>query len=274
VIDSVFMQGTSYIVTYRESGDPARRANLDAVLRWLEALPLSEVIVVEQDVAPTLGDLRGFAGLRSVFAYNPGPFNKSWGFNIGVRYSQGSLLAFGDADVLCRGFPDAVAASRSGVQVVRAFRGVVDLNETESEQLRQNLGRLHDPDFGSAPADRTGRGEHVPLCGGLVIFHRQLLTLLGGWDERFLGWGGEDDAMDIKVRRAGAPSGVRDVADGLHLFHERSNRTPDQMVHYQDNLDLLRQLETLPDVALRRLSDVSWFLAGNQDMFRPPEPLA
>ncbi len=268
------MQGTSYIVTYRESGDPARRANLDTVLRWLETLRLGEVIVVEQDVAPTLGDIRRFAGLRSVFAYNPGPFNKSWGFNIGVRYSQGTLLAFGDADIVCRGFPDAVAASRSGIAVVRAFRGVTDLDETESEWLRQDLRRLHDPGFGATPADRTAAGEHVPLCGGLVIFHRQLPMLLGGWDERFLGWGGEDDAMGIKVRRAGAPSGVRDIADGFHLFHERANRTPDQMIHYQDNLALLRQLETLPDAALKRLSEVSWFLAGNQDMHRPLEPLA
>ncbi len=268
------MQGTSYIVTYRESGDPARRANLDTVLRWLETLPLAEVIVVEQDVAPTLGDVRGFAGLRSVFAYNPGPFNKSWGFNIGIRHSKGTLLAFGDADVICRGFADAVAASRSGIPVVRAFRGVVDLDNIESEQLRQDLGRLHAPDFGAAPADRAAAGEHVPLCGGLVLFHRQLPMLLGGWDERFLDWGGEDDAMGIKVRRAGAPSGVRDIADGFHLYHERANRTPEQMAYYQDNLDLLRQLETLPDAALKRLSEVSWFLAGEQDMHRPAEPLA
>ena len=95
-----------------------------------------------------------------------------------------------------------------------------------------------------------------------------------GGEGRFLGWGGEDDAMGIKVRRAGAPSGVRDIADGFHLFHERANRTPDQMIHYQDNLALLRQLETLPDAALKRLSEVSWFLAGNQDMHRPLEPLA
>jgi N-terminal domain of galactosyltransferase len=267
------MQGTSYIVTYREAGDPARRANLLAVLDWLETLHLPEVIVVEQDVAPTLGDIRGIANLRSVFAYNPGPFNKSWGFNVGVRHSTGSLLAFGDADVLCRSFPDAVAASRSGVAVLRAFRGVIDLNERDSRQLRKNLGRMDDPDFGGGPTDRVAIGEHVPLCGGLVIFHRQMLTLLGGWDERFLGWGGEDDAMAIKVRRAGLPHRVRDVSDGFHLFHKRSTPAAGAAPHYQDNLGLLKQLETLPDAALRRLSEVSWFLAGNVDRHRPMETL-
>ena len=78
------MRATSYIVTYRATDDPARRANLEATLRWLKLQPLAEVIVVEQDEAPTLGDFESFPALRSLFAYNPGPFNKSWGFNIGA----------------------------------------------------------------------------------------------------------------------------------------------------------------------------------------------
>jgi hypothetical protein len=58
---------------------------LEAVLAWLKLQALAEVVLVEQDIAPTLGDLPAFPGLRSLFAYNPGPFNKSWGFNVGVR---------------------------------------------------------------------------------------------------------------------------------------------------------------------------------------------
>ena len=268
------MQGTSYIVTYRCSSDPLRRANLDAVLGWLRTLNLPEVVVVEQDVAPTLGDLTPFPGLRVVFAYNPGPFNKSWGFNIGVRQSQGSLLAFGDADIICPSFPDAVAASRSGVAVVRAFQGVIDLDEAMSAKLRRDPQVLSKPGFGPGPADRQGIGEHVPLCGGLVIFERRYLTLLGGWDERFLGWGGEDDAMTIKVQRSGLPFGIKDTADGVHLFHRRAADAHKDAPHYRANLALLAQLRNLSDASLKRLSEVSWFLAGNQDRLRPVEPLA
>ena len=107
-----------------------------------------------------------------------------------------------------------------------------------------------------------------------MIFHRNVLMLLGGWDERFLGWGGEDDAMDIKVRRAGLPSGIRDAADGMHLFHHRSRPMAGNTPYYRDNLALLKQLETLPDASLKRLSEVSWFLAGNPDMHRPMDTLA
>ena len=58
------MDSTSFILTYRHSGDPARRANLATVLSWLEGLGLAEVILVEQDAAPGLDDLERFDRLR------------------------------------------------------------------------------------------------------------------------------------------------------------------------------------------------------------------
>jgi hypothetical protein len=149
------LQATAYIITYRAADDPARRANLEAVLAWLKLQPPAEVIVVEQDVAPTLGDLAPFPGLRSLFVYNPGPFTKSWGFHVGVRASRGSVLAFGDADVLCRALPAAVAAARSGAAIVRAFSKAIDLDEIESDMLRADLSCLGDPSFGAAAPDRT-----------------------------------------------------------------------------------------------------------------------
>jgi len=243
------------------------------VLGWLKLQPLAEVIVVEQDVAPTLGDMATFPSLRSVFVYNPGPFNKSWGFNVGVRASRGSLLAFGDADVLCRALPTAVAAARSGAPVVRAFSTAIDLDEAESEMLRADLSCLSDPSFGAAASDRTQSGEFPPLSGGLVLFQREFLALLGGWDERFLGWGGEDNAMDIKIKRAALRVAMVKDSPGFHLAHRRASGTVAADPHYRNNLALLKQLREMPDEALRRMCEVTLQLAGNPDMHRPMEKL-
>jgi hypothetical protein len=46
------MDGMSFMITYREADDPARRANLDRVLAWLAGAGLHEAILVEQDSAP------------------------------------------------------------------------------------------------------------------------------------------------------------------------------------------------------------------------------
>lgn len=267
------MHATSYIITYRAADDPARRANLEAVLGWLKLQPLGEVIVVEQDVAPTLGDLASFPTLRSVFVYNPGLFNKSWGFNVGVRISRGSLLAFGDADLLCRALPMAVAAARSGAAMVRAFSRAIDLDEAESEMLRSDLSCLSDPSFGAAASDRSQAGEFPPLSGGLVLFQREFVALLGGWDERFVGWGGEDDAMDIKIKRAGLRGVMLKDSPGFHLAHRRMNGSAATDPHYRNNLALLKQLREMPDEALRRMCEVTLQLAGNPDMHRPMEQL-
>jgi len=267
------LHATAYIITYRAADDPARRANLEAVLAWLRLQPLAEVIVVEQDVAPTLGDLAPFPSLRSLFAYSPGPFNKSWGFNVGVRASRGSLLAFGDADVLCRALPTAVAAARAGAPVVRAFSKAIDLDEAESEMLRTDLSCLGDPGFGAAARDRVQSGEIPPLSGGLVLFQRQFRALLGGWDERFLGWGGEDNAMDIKIKRAGLRALMVKESPGYHLAHRRASGTIAADPHYRNNLALLQQLRDMPDEALRRMCEVTLQLAGNPDMHRPMEKL-
>lgn len=267
------MHATSYIMTWRGAGDPARRANLDTVLQWLGLLRPAEIIVVEQDVAPSLTGLPAVAGLRVVFAYNPGPFNKSWGFNVGVRMSSGSVLAFGDADVVCGSLPAAVMQCRAGSPVVRAFRGINDLTEAESEMLRGDLSCISDPTFVQRPPDRAALGEVPPVCGALVLFRREFFTLLGGWDERFLGWGGEDDAMDIKVRRAQIQPAIMNTTDGFHLHHLRSNAGIAQSPDYRNNLALLTQLRGLSDEALRRFCEVSTQLIGNPEMHRPMERL-
>ena len=267
------MNLTSCIVTYREPGDPERRRNLNAVLEWLRLQELGEVIVVEQDTAPTLGDIPPFQALRVVFAFNPGPFNKSWGFNVGARMSKGNVLVFADADLLCRSLPKAVAAARGGVPAIRAFSHVLDLGPEDSEILRTDLSCLSDPSFAACAAERRDQGEHAPLCGGMIVMQRRIYLLVGGWDERFLGWGGEDDAMDIKLGRAGIRPGLVKDSAAFHLHHRRAVPEPSVDTHYRANLALLRELREMPDEALRRMCEISLQIMGYPEMHRPLEPL-
>jgi hypothetical protein len=267
------MQSTSFILTYRYADDPARRRNLEVVLAWLREFPLAEIIVVEQDVAPTLGDLAFPSNARQMFAYNPGPFNKSWGFNVGWRASRGSILVFGDADVVCSSLPAAITACRSGVPAVRPFVRVVDLDEAQSVALHENLSRLADPAFGSSAAERSAAGEHSPFCGALIVFQRSYFELLGGWDERFVGWGGEDDAMTVKLERAAIPRRAID-ATAYHLRHRRANADLGDDPDYRNNLALVSELQTLSDEALRRLCEVAAQLAGHRERNRPSRGLA
>lgn len=256
----------SYILTYRRGDDPARAGNLAAVLAWLATLDLAEILIVEQDSQSTLPEWIGRA--QVLHACNRGRFNKSWGFNVAARFARQPLLAFGDADVVCHSLPQAVALAAAGAPVVRPFTGIVDLDEAESAAIRADPGLIAGIRAEDRPTDRTDIGEHSPLCGGLVLINHNFFTLLGGWDERFRGWGGDDDAMSIKIERAGIPAQILPGRDGFHLHHRRALPTGADDPLYRSNLDLISQLQTMPDEALKRMCEVQWFLAGHPAHYR------
>ena len=263
------MKTSSYILTYRSGNDPARRANLDAVLNWLINFPQFEVIIVEQDRTPTLQGALPLPDARIVFAHNPGPFNKSWGFNVGARIASTPILGFADADVICASVGEAANAVAREIGAVNPYRRLIDLTEAESTEVRSGRFDLV-PDRGvGGSMNRTGIQEHIVFCGGIVFFQRNAFAHTGGWDERFVGWGAEDDAMTRKVQRARINAMELDSHVAIHLHHARDNARLRESSHYANNLRLLDQYRDLSDDALKRLCEVQLQLSGYREKYRP-----
>jgi hypothetical protein len=264
------MRQASYIMTYRDGGDPARRRNLDAVLAWLAGFPELEITLVEQDDAPRLEGPLPHPDVRTTFTYNPGPFNKSWGFNVGFRLSTAAWLAFGDADLIVGdALRSALSYLASGYHAVKPYRRLLDLTDEESEHIR--AGRF-DWIPARAPADapnREGVGERIVYAGGLVLLARTAFTAMGGWDERFRGWGGEDDAMSYKLERARVPAIELDARPAVHLHHERPAERTHRQPHYASNRALLEQYTRYSDAQLARLAEVQMQLIGRGEKYRP-----
>ena len=263
------MKTASYILTYRSGHDPARRTNLDAVLKWLTAFPQFEVIVVEQDHTPTLQGTLPLPDARVVFAHNPGPFNKSWGFNVGARIASTHILGFADADVICASVVEAANAVAQGIGAVNPYRRLVDLTEAESAQVLRGQFDFVPDRIGGGSINRAGIQEHIVFCGGIVFFQRNAFAHLGGWDERFVGWGAEDDAMTRKVQRARINAIELDSHVAIHLHHARSTAELRETPHYANNLRLLDQYRDLSDDALKRLCEVQLQLSGYREKYRP-----
>jgi hypothetical protein len=264
------MQIASYLITYRESADPARRANLDAVLGWLSRYPAFEVIVVEQDAAPRLEGPLPHPRVRVVFAYNPGPFNKSWGLNVAFRHSQLPVLAFGDADVLAgRALGDCLQYLSGTYQAIKPYRRLVELTPEESQRVRGG-----DYDFvpqrpADAPGSREDRGERLCYAGGLFLIQRHVHAAMGGWDERFRGWGGEDDALSYRLERARVPALELDARPAVHLHHERKREDTFGQPHYEANRELLQAYRRYSDAELKRQAEVQAQFNGVRDKYRP-----
>jgi glycosyltransferase involved in cell wall biosynthesis len=222
-------------VTFR-AASAERLRNLHHVLGWLADVPGLDTLVVEQADRPALDPHSLPASCRVRFARNPGPFNQSWGFNVGFRATTADVLVFADADILVN--RDHLAQSLAlcartrggppdgnGCEVVRPWSDIVDLTDDETADLAGGRLDLSQVELGARRG--AGRpGEYPPLCGGAYVIRREVYERLGGQDERFFGWGGEDDAMSIKVARlCGRVARVHDSA-AFHLHHPRHASLP------------------------------------------------
>jgi predicted glycosyltransferase involved in capsule biosynthesis len=86
---------------------------------------------------------------------------------------------------------------------------------------------------------------------------------MGGFDERFLGWGGEDDAITYRMRRVTADLAELEGRTALHLWHERDAMSTFGNPHYPNNLRLIEALHQASDNDLRFLCDVQRQIMGN-----------
>ncbi len=266
----------AYLITYRadqcstsdESGH--RRRNLETVLTWLQTIapPLQlDVIVVEQSSVPTLTpDI--LSGARALHVYNAGPFNKSWGLNIAARYTSAPTLFFGDADmILPEGLQAGADLLAQSIEVVKPYDRLIDL--TDAQTLALDDGELPLAQLQArGSADRSHLGEHLVLAGGIFAIRASTFARMGGFDERFVGWGGEDNAMTLKIQRL-RPSVVQLEATALHLHHPRDPATMTAHQHYANNVALLEQYQQLPEAQLLRLFEIQKQMAGNPSKYSP-----
>lgn len=130
----------------------------------------------------------------------------------GIERTDADVLVIADADVVT----DPAALSECVTAVQDGLPWAVP---------HHLLKRLQD-----APTAALLAGEDIgprPLCirryeghegGGILVIRRDVYLDVGGFDRRFVGWGGEDDSLrDALYMLKGHPLRLR--ADMLHLYH-------------------------------------------------------
>ncbi|MGJ6964384.1 galactosyltransferase-related protein [Streptosporangium sp. G11] len=220
------------VIPFRDRVGGARTRNL---LACLAALRDQEghgdevsVTVVESDSAPTWRDTVEPLVDHYVFARHDGHFNKSWAVNVGVRDTPGEpeLICVLDTDILA----DRRFLSRNLDRMAREpelsaflpYRRMFCLDlESSSFAIRRRCERGE----ADVPVD-TVRSLVLKEPPGACLWARTtIFDTIGGFDERYQGWGGEDDDVVARLSLAGRFTRFDDPL--LHLAHPRPEMTLD-----------------------------------------------
>jgi hypothetical protein len=145
-----------------------------------------ECVVVEQSARPEIaGRVPAWASVLHTPAPAGMPYSRAWAFNVGARAARGALLAFHDNDMLVpAGYAaELLAIRRRGYEVINLKRFVFYLGE-------RGTARVLDGKPIAGPPERVIQNLEG---GGSVAIDRGAFFAIGGFDESFVGWGGEDN---------------------------------------------------------------------------------
>lgn len=172
-----------------------------------------EVVVVDQTSHALLPALPPAVTYRHLAKDGVAPgWHKAWAYNLGARLARGDVLVFHDGDIC--------VPERYAIEILAA----IDTRNHAAASLQRFLFYL------TARATRGLEEQDPPMLeglepdvvsqnwkGGTIAIHRDAFTAIGGFDEGFVDWGGEDDEFYDRCLSVGhCRSGYLPF---VHLWH-------------------------------------------------------
>ncbi len=171
-----------------------------------------ECILVEQsnntDVKDQLPSWVNY--VHTPLPYSTMPYNRAWAFNVGARAARGEILVFHDNDMLA---PidyarEIVARVKEGYEVINLKRFIFYFGQSDSSRLFAT---------GALETENGMAAIMQNAFGGSVAALRSTFFSIGGFDESFAGWGGEDNELwERAATRACWPYGYLPF---VHVWH-------------------------------------------------------
>ncbi len=158
------------------------------------------------------------------FQHNDGPFNRAECINRAL-HGEWDAAVIADADTIIS-LPRILAAVHWHLTPERLV-----IPYSERRLLTEDYTRKLLADAAVSPIDVAPRARfpdastaerYANFRSGVVVVHRELWNKVGGMDNGFVGWGGEDDAFADACETLGAGPAHRLEGEVWHLWHPPS----------------------------------------------------
>lgn len=229
--------------------------NLVVSLKYLsDTFKKAEILLVEDAASSQCSALCQSPNIRYHFIINEGNFSRAAVLNQGLLLSSRKYIVVYDLDVMVRPgqiFGALRVMEKGNVHIVLPHNSIF---VNVKGELKEELVKLLDPElirsYRCLLLNRKEKNiDLYPIPSGVVIFRKDLLLKIGGFNKKMKSYGWED----IEVLKRAAKLGIFYFSfyDGnvVHLDHARGGDSkPNE--HYQNNKREFQHVNSMKPVEL------------------------
>jgi len=225
----------TYIIGYKHSTH--QLSNLLKTIDWLNRLDNLDVIVIEADRHSKISNLNISAKHIFIETHNPN-YNRSWVFNVGLKYCNTPNVIFGNCDIIMDYEPFLESLKLlNKYEFIAPYEKINRLDKYSSSQLNVDIFSIETAvDFLDAN-----------LTNGICFFQTESIKKIGGWCELFEGYGYEDIGLDILIKHK--LNWYQCNNHAYHLYHPIEQIDAE---FYSKNAKLYSDLVKMSDVEIDR----------------------
>lgn len=166
------------------------------------------------------------------------PFNRSQAINNAANQATREVFVIADGDVIYdpQILVQAVKLLNQHAWIV-PFGKFLDLSKSSTEELLQSSPQW--PLSLEVEYEERLKNKNVKLVGGIIVVTRENFNMVGGFDERFEGWGKEDVAFKEAMNTICGPYKRTHDHVAYHLWHPRTEAQGNP--NYESNVQLYKR---------------------------------
>jgi len=217
-----------------------RYSNLNTSLKFLTSnFPDSQILLIEDAPTKKCDKLKKNYSIQYFFRKNNQNFSRSGNINFGLLKATRPFFVIWDVDCLIK--PEQMhkayrILSAEKAQIVLPHNEIfVNIKGKLKEQVASTLNLNYVPYFKSIPRSYTKPNiEIYPIPSGIVLFKRETLICIGGFNKKMISYGWEDIEILKRAKKLGIYYFNLPGGNIIHLDHQRGT---DSKVneHYERN---------------------------------------